>query len=87
MEIIRIEENGFPPWSWSYDITWHKQNDLFLSFANSCLTYLFPPFSLQGVSYHCDYHFNWGLFIHFVERQKYFLLLLLSCLLAMIHLK
>ena len=34
-----------------------QQIDLSLSFfLNSCLIYLFSPFSLQGFSYHCDYH-------------------------------
>ena len=43
------------------------QIDFFLSFFdNSYLICLFPPFSLQGFSYHCDRHSNWGLFIHFV---------------------
>ena len=56
----------FLPWSWSCDITWHNKLTFFLSLDNSCLTYLSPLFSLHGVSYHCDYHFNWGLFDHFV---------------------
>ena len=33
----------------------------FFFFDNSFLPYLLPPFSLQGVFYHYDYHFNWGI--------------------------
>jgi len=75
----------FPPWSWSCDITWHDELVFLLLLIPHVLLIFFHHFSLQGVSYHCDYHFNWGSFNHFVQWQKYFILLLLSCLLAMTH--
>ena len=59
-EIIQIEKKWVPPWSWSCNMTWHD-GLIFSFFDNSCLPYLLPPFSLQGFSYRCDYHFIWGI--------------------------